>query len=147
MARQPTREEVLLTNGAVAHVLATFCKFSIGIGEQFARETRVMRALTAIMIFEQERVYAHPAIIAVTKVLSTTDSAEAALLAMVWLILCRHPQVADLAMILSKPHTAVHANIPAGHLDCQSTELSERSPDSRFARLSCVTDSTYDLGD
>ena len=68
------------------------------------------------MVVKQKRVYAHSTVLAVAEILPTANSTKAALVTMVWLILGRHPQIADTTMIVSKLHTAVNATIPVGHL-------------------------------
>ena len=73
-------EEVFLTDGAVGHVLARL----------------------AVVIIEKEGINARAAVMTVLEVLPATDSAEATVGAMVRLLLGRHPQVADVAVVLSE---------------------------------------------
>ena len=80
-------EEVLLADGAVGHVLAGL----------------------AVVIVEEEGVDAHAAIVAVLEVLPASDAAEAAVGTVVGLLLGRHPQVADVAMVLSEGNAALDA--------------------------------------
>ena len=81
LVRGRTRaEQILLADGAVRHVLARL----------------------AVVIVEEEGINAHAAVMTVLEVLPATDSAEATVGAMVGLLLGRHPQVADVAVVLSK---------------------------------------------
>ena len=80
-------EEVLLADGAVGHVLAGL----------------------AVVIVEEEGVDAHAAIVAMLEVLPASDAAKAAVGAVVGLLLGRHPQVADAAMVLSEGNAALDA--------------------------------------
>ena len=73
-------EEVFLTDGAVGHVLARL----------------------AVVIIEKEGIDTHATVMAVLEVLPATDSAEATVGAMVGLLLGRHPQIADVAVVLSE---------------------------------------------
>ena len=73
-------EQILLADGAVGHVLARL----------------------AVVIVEEEGINAHTAVMAVLEVLPATDSAEATVGAMVGLLLGRHPQIADVTVVLSE---------------------------------------------
>ena len=73
-------KEVLLANGTVGHVLARL----------------------AVVIVEEEGINAHAAVMTVLEVLPATDSAEATVGAMVGLLLGRHPQIADVTVVLSE---------------------------------------------
>lgn len=52
---------------------------------------------------------AHAALFAVTKVLHAPDSAKAAAEAVIWFLRLRHPEFANVAVILSKDSLAVGA--------------------------------------
>lgn len=80
-------EQILLTNGAVGHVLARL----------------------AVVIIEKEGIDTHSTVMAVLEVLSPTDSAEATVGAVVGLLLGRHPQIADVTVVLSESDATLDA--------------------------------------
>ena len=88
-------KEVLLANGTVGHVLARL----------------------AVVIVEEEGVNAHATVMTVLEVLPATDSAEATVGAMVRLLLGRHPQVADVTVVLSESDATFDAlvAVPRGY--------------------------------
>jgi len=74
------REQVLLTHGAIGHVLSGL----------------------AVVIVEQLRVDAHAAIGTVTEILAASDTAESAFAAMVRIFVVGHPQIANVAMVFAE---------------------------------------------
>ena len=80
-------EQVFLTDRAVAHVLARL----------------------AVVIVKQKCVNAHAAVVAVFEVFATADAAKAAVFAMVGRLLVGHPQVANVAVVLTKLYAAIDA--------------------------------------
>ena len=91
MRGRPGAEQILLANGAIGHVLARL----------------------AVVIVEEEGVDAHATVMTVLEVLPATDSAEATVGAMVRLLQSRHPQVADIAVILSESDATFDALVAA----------------------------------
>ena len=89
MAGIPRREQVFLTDWAIRHVLAYF----------------------AIVVIEQERIDAHSTVVTMLKVLPATDSTKAAVVAMIGTLFGRHPQIADITVILSKLYAAIDTAI------------------------------------
>ena len=82
-----TAKEVFLANGAVGHVLSGF----------------------AIVIVEQYGINAHTAIMAMGKILTASDAAKPAVIAVVGILLTGHPKVANAAMVFTKVDTACYA--------------------------------------
>ena len=80
-----TGKQVFLTHGAIGVILARL----------------------AIVVVKQLDVNAHAAIVTVTKVFTSSNTAEAAVCAMVGRFFCTHPQVANVAMVFSKRDTAL----------------------------------------
>jgi hypothetical protein len=75
-----TAEQVFLTDGTVAHVLAVF----------------------AVVIIKQLGIDAHATVVTVLKVLASTHTAKAAVFAMIRRLLGRHPKVANIAVVITK---------------------------------------------
>ena len=95
MRGRPGAEQILLANGAIGHVLARL----------------------AVVIVEEEGVDAHATVMTVLEVLSATDSAKTTVGAMVRLLLGRHPQVADITVVLSESDATFDAlvAVPRGY--------------------------------
>jgi hypothetical protein len=85
-----TAEQIFLTNGTVAHVLATL----------------------AVVIVKQVNVNAHAAIVTVTKIVGAAHAAKAAVGTVVRFVFAGHPQVANVAVILAKLNAAANAVVP-----------------------------------
>lgn len=82
-------EKVFLADGAVGHVLANL----------------------AVVVSEELLVDAHSAVLAMSEVLPAADAAEAAVGAVVWTLLVRHPEVAYGAVIFSELDVTVHTEV------------------------------------
>lgn len=78
-----TAEQIFLTDGAVAHVLARL----------------------AIVIIKQNRINAHAAVMAVFEVFAAANSTKPAIGTVVWVIIRRHPKIADAAVVRSEQYT------------------------------------------
>jgi hypothetical protein len=83
--RAATAKEVFLAHGAVALILARL----------------------AIVIVEQALVNAHSTVVAMLKVIFTTDTAKATIFAVIGIFFVRHPEVARIAMVGTKKNTAI----------------------------------------
>jgi hypothetical protein len=92
----PTAEQVFLTDGAVAPVLARL----------------------AIVILVQGHVDAHATLVAVLEIVPTTDAAKTTVMTMVGLFVGTHPKVANVAMILTKPDVTIDTVIGFAALSC-----------------------------
>jgi len=84
---QPTAKQILLANGAVAHVLARL----------------------AVVLVKEQRVDAHAAVVAVSKVFATSDATKATVRTVIRAFLAGHPEIANVAVVLSKLNAALDA--------------------------------------
>jgi hypothetical protein len=85
-----TAEQILLTDGTVAHVLAVL----------------------TIVIVKQQGINTHTAVVTVLEVFATTDAAEPTIFAMIRSLLGGHPEIADIAVVFTKLDEAVDTVIP-----------------------------------
>jgi hypothetical protein len=76
---------------------------------------RLVLAALAVVIEVQALVDAHATIVTVPKVLRPAHATESAVTAVVRLLVVRHPQVTDVAVVLSKLDSAVDTIVPANH--------------------------------
>lgn len=83
MRRKATTEQIFLTHGAIAHVLARL----------------------TIVIIKEFGIDAHATIITMTKVFATTHPTKSASFTMIGRFRVGHPQVTNVAMILPKLNT------------------------------------------
>jgi hypothetical protein len=83
--RTATAKEVFLAHGAVALILARL----------------------AIVIVEQALVNAHSTVVAMLKVIFSTDAAKATVFAVIGILFVRHPEVASIAVVGTKKNIAV----------------------------------------
>lgn len=90
MRCKATAEQILLADGAVAHILPVL----------------------AIVIVKQQGINTHTAVITVLKVFATTNAAEPAINAMIRSLLGRHPEIADIAVVFTKLDVAVDTVVP-----------------------------------
>lgn len=90
----PARKQILLTNGTIAHVFSNL----------------------AVVIGKELLVNAHPAILAVPKVLSAPHATETAVGTMVGTFLVGHPHVTNRAVIFTKLYVTVGAKVGFGAL-------------------------------
>lgn len=90
-----TAKEIFLTDWAIAHVFARL----------------------AVVIVKEQSIDAHAAVVAMTKVFSATDATKTAIDAVVGRLALGHPQVADVAVILSKLNAAASAVVAVKRRD------------------------------
>jgi hypothetical protein len=84
-------EKVFLTNWTVGHVFSRL----------------------AVVILEEQSVDAHPTVVAVPEAFATSHTAETAVSTMIWILILRHPKIANVAVVFSKLNLTVDAIIPA----------------------------------
>lgn len=80
VAGRPRRKQILLTNRTIGHVLAGL----------------------AVVILKQESVNAHATIVTMPEIVPPSHPTETTIVTMVGILVGRHPQIANRAMILSK---------------------------------------------
>jgi hypothetical protein len=80
-----TAKEIFLAHGAVTLILARL----------------------AIMIVVQALINAHSTRVAMLKVVFAADAAKATIFAVIGMLFVRHPEVAGMAMVVTKKNTAV----------------------------------------
>ena len=89
MTGRPAREQILLADGTIAHVLARL----------------------AVMLVEEPPIDAHSAVEAVSKVFASAHAAESAVGTVVRTLLVGHPQVAYGAVVLAELDVAADAKV------------------------------------
>jgi hypothetical protein len=85
-----TAKQILLADGAVAHVLAVL----------------------AIVIVKQQGINTHTTVVTVLEVFTSTNATEPAILAMIRSLLGGHPEIADIAVVFAKLDVTVDTVVP-----------------------------------